>query len=431
MRHFLSILGVILSVGLGIFSPFPLAWADSSPEVERELKEMRKTLGDFQETLKQQNELIQKQQRRIEELERRLTPPRSAELPAPPAPPPAAKPSPAPGQLGAILPEIGLVGDIVATSSQQAADSAGNDRISARAIELVMGSYVDPYSRFDAAIHFSDEESPEIDEAYLTHWGLPWEVRGRLGRFFPKVGKQGAGHRDQLSTVDEPLVIRRHFGNEGYFRTGADLSRIFEGPWGWILEPSVGILEGGGGSTFGSARRRPSVYGHLKKYRDLTDTSSVEFGGTYLTGSRDADADFEVNVFGIDATYLNNLTPNTKLKLQGELFIQDRDEAFGIDTDTGVTTHFDRHPWGAYLLADYRFSPRWSVGGRLDHARLVDTAASRHADQGLSAFLTFFQSEWARWRLQYRHEEKANGKTDDAVFLQGTFAIGTHKHQLQ
>jgi hypothetical protein len=49
----------------------------------------------------------------------------------------------------------------------------------------------------------------------------------------------------------------------------------------------------------------------------------------------------------------------------------------------------------------------------------------------LSAFLTFYQSEWARWRLQYRHEERANAKTDDAVFLQATVAIGTHKHQLQ
>lgn len=49
----------------------------------------------------------------------------------------------------------------------------------------------------------------------------------------------------------------------------------------------------------------------------------------------------------------------------------------------------------------------------------------------MSTFLTFHQSEWARWRLQHRHEEGANQKTDDAALLQGTFAIGTHKHQLQ
>jgi len=234
--------------------------------------------------------------------------------------------------------------------------------------------------------------------------------------------------------VDEPLVTRRYFGAEGYFRSGADLTRIFEGPFGLVLEPSVGILEGGigdGATTFGSTRRRPTIYSHLKTFKDLSDASNLELGFSHLVGSSDADADFEVNVLGIDATYLNNLTPMKKLKLQSEFFLQHRDEAFRIDANTGATTHFDRHPWGAYLLADYKFAPRWSTGVRLDHARLIDTASSRHADQGVSAFLTFHQSEWARWRLQYRHEEKANEKTDDAVLLQGTFAIGSHKHQLQ
>jgi len=355
----------------------------------------------------------------------------SAPMPAPPAP---AKGGALPGLIGSVLPEIGVVGDIVATSSQLAADSDGNDRISAREVELVVGSYVDPYSRFDATFAFSDFEAADVEEAYLTNWGLPWELKGRFGRFFPRIGKAVAIHRDQLSTVDEPLVVRRYFGAEALFRTGADLTRILEGPFGLVLEPSVGILEGGvgdGATTFGSTRRRPTVYSHLKSFKDLTDASNLELGLSHLVGSRDADADFEVNVLGVDATYLNNLTPTTRLKLQGEFYLQHRDEAFSINSDTGATTHFDRHPWGAYLLADYRFSTRWSAGVRADHVRLLDTASSRHADHGMSTFLTFYQSEWARWRLQYRHEEKAAEKTDDAVFLQGTFAIGTHKHQLQ
>jgi len=398
---------------------------------------MRHTLEELRKTLENQNEVIQKQQARIEELERKVSE-RAVPMSQPPgAPVPAQGPSQrtaVPGQIGAILPEIGVVGDIVATSSQQAADSDGNDRISAREVELVVGSYVDPYSRFDATFAFSDFEAADIEEAYLTHWGFPWDLKGRFGRFFPKVGKQAAIHRDQLSAVDEPLVIRRYFGSEGYFRTGADLARLFEGPAGWVLEPSVGILEGGigdGANTFGSARRRLTLYSHLKAFKDLSDTSNLELGLSHLVGSKDADARFEVNVIGLDATYLHHVTPINPLKLQGEFFLQDRDEALSIDSTTGVTTHFDRHPWGAYLLADYRFAPRWSAGVRADHARLIDTAAPRHADQGLSVFLTFYQSEFARWRLQYRHEEKANEKTDDAVFLQGTLAIGTHKHQLQ
>ncbi len=417
-----------LGCALCVVPPASVLAETSNDEVAYELKEMKKALQT-------QNALIQKQQQRIEELERRLEPAPAVAVPPPPPAPSAARASALPGQIGAMLPEIGVVGDIVATSSESSSAAAGNDRVSVRALELVLGSYVDPYSRLDATIHFSDSEAAEIDEAYMTRWGLPWDLKARFGRFFPKVGKAAAGHRDSLSTVDQPLVIRRYLGSEGYFRTGADLNRIFEGPAGWVLEPSFGVLEGGlageGGSLFGSNRRRPTVYSHLKTFKEISDASNVELGLTHLVGSSDADAAFEVNALGVDVTYRHHLTPVNPLKLQGEFFLQQRDEAFSINADTGATTHFDRRPWGGYLLADYRFAPRWSAGARVDHVRLVDTAAPRHADQGLSAFLTFYQSEWARWRLQFRHEERANEKTDDSVMFQGTFAIGTHKHQMQ
>jgi len=416
----------------------PEARDGSDQEVRRELAEMRKALQEVRRTVESQSELIKKQQARIEELERRLI------QPAAPAPssmePGISAPAPSagkglglPGQIGSALPEIGLVGDIVATSSEDSGDADGNDRISAREIELVVGGYVDPYSRFDATFAFSDFEAADVEEAYLTRWGLPWDLTARFGRFFPKVGKQAAIHRDQLSTVDEPLVIRRYLGSEGYFRAGVDLSRVLEGPGGWVLEPSVGVLEGGvgdGGSAFGSSRSEPTLYSHLKTYKELTDSSGLELGLTHLLGSKDGDGRFEVNLFGLDATYLHSMPAKKQLKLQGELFAQTREEAFSI-AGTGETTQFDRHPWGAYLLADYRFAPQWSAGVRADHVRLVETSGPRQYDQGLSAFLTFHQSEWARWRLQLRHEERGPEKTDDSVMLQGTFAVGTHKHKIQ
>ncbi len=428
----------------------PPARAEEALEVKEELREMRGALEEMRRTLERQNETIERQQRRIDELEQKLSAPSATEPGYPPAggwakevpgarqgerpPAPAAKALGLPGLVGSVLPEIGVVGDIVATSSEQGADGAGNDRVSVRALELILGSYVDPYSRMDATIHFSDSEAAEIDEAYLTRWGLPFELTGRLGRFFPKVGKAGAGHRDALSTVDMPLVIRRYFGSEGYFRTGADLSRVFEGPAGWVLEPSFGVLEGGlageGGNALGGPRRRPTIYSHLKTYKEFSDSSGLELGATHLVGSKDNDPQFEVNILGVDATYVNKPTPTTQLKLQSELFLQHRDESFSVNADTGGTTYFNRHPWGAYFVADYQFAPRWSVGGRVDHVRLAETGG-RPYDQGFSAFLTFFQSEWARWRVQYRHEERGPEPTDDSVFLQGTFAIGTHKHKLQ
>ncbi|MBI4227821.1 MAG: hypothetical protein HY600_06100 [Candidatus Omnitrophica bacterium] len=423
---------LIAGLWAGALVAAPSVFADAGSDTAEELRSLRRSVEALQKTLETQQRLIEQQQAKIEALEGKIqTSPTPVGMP-----PSVTTPSPMalPGQLGAALPEIGLLADIVATSSQDGADADGNDRIAAREVELIVSGYVDPYSRLDATFAFSDFEAADVEEAYLTHWGIPGGLKGRFGRFFPKIGKAAAIHRDQLWTVDEPIVVRKYFGAEGYFRSGADLTRVFGGPAGWVLEPSVGLLEGGvgeGATTFGSSRRQPTLYSHLKTFKDLSDAANVEVGLSHLIGSRDSDGRFEVNVLGVDATYLNALTPTTKLKLQGEFYLQHRDEAYAIHADTGATTQFDRHPWGAYLQADYRFAPRWSVGGRADHVRLLDTAAPRHADQGLSAFLTFYQSEWARWRLQYRHEERANAKTDDAVFLQGTVAIGAHKHQLQ
>ena len=182
---------------------------------------------------------------------------------------------------------------------------------------------------------------------------------------------------------------------------------------------------------FGSVRRRPTVYSHLKTYKDLSDVSGLELGLTHLVGSGPHDNGFQVNVLGVDATYIYHITPINKLLLQSEVYVQDRGGASSTDATTGVVTHFDQHPWGAYLLGDYRFAPRWSAGLRLDQVRPVDTVGKRNVDDGVSAFLTFYQSEFARWRLQYRYESDQDRKQDHAVFLQGTFAIGTHKHQIQ
>jgi len=418
-----SIWIMVLICALCVAAPASVRAETSNDEVVAELREMRKAL-------KQQNELIQKQQAKIEELERKVATSPMAQPPAPTG----TRPGALPGQIGSLLPEIGAVGDIVATSSEDDNDTDGNDRVAVRHVELVLGSNVDPYSRFDASLTYSDFEAAGVEEAYLTRWGLPGDLTARFGRFFPKVGKQASIHRDSVPTVDEPLVIRRYFGSEGYFRTGADLTRIFEGPAGWVFQPSLGVLEGGtgeGGTVFGSTRRRPTAYSHLKAYKDLSDSSSFELGATHLVGSKDADPQFEVNVFGVDATYLNNLTPTSKLLLQSEVFAQHRRENFTVNDTTGEETRFDRHPWGAYALAEYRFAPQWAVGARADHVKLVDTAGPRQYDQGLSAFLTFYQSEWARWRLQFRHEERGPRETDDSVMLQGTFAIGTHKHKIQ
>lgn len=341
------------------------------------------------------------------------------------------------GSLSAFNPEIGVLADIVGQLAESSADGEGNDKLSAREMELVFGHPIDPYSRLDVTASFSDFEAANLEEAYVTHWGLPWEIKGRLGRLKPKIGKAVAIHRDSLDTVDEPLVISSYLGAEGLSRTGLEVSGFLPVPWTAVThELTGGVMEGGvgeGGTLFGTVRRRPSYYAHLKNFWDMSDVTNAELGATYLTGSRDDDSDLEVQALGVDATLVHYVTPTNKFKWQNELYLQDREEAFSVAED-GTQTNFRDNPWGYYTLLDYRLSPRFGIGSRFDYVEPVDVdpiQLVRHADTAWSGYLTFYQSEFARWRLQFRHTNFAAGGDDNTVFAQGTLIIGVDRHPLQ
>lgn len=413
-----------------------------------QMEEMRKTLGRFETLIQEQNQRIVSLEKNNQELRARVE--GGAELPSgqriPPATVTLSKPKS--GVLGTgFNPEIGVVGDVVATFSGASLDAEGNDRVAVRELELVFGSYIDPYSRLDVTLGIADFEAMQIEEAYITRYGLPFETLLHLGRFFPKIGKAATVHRDTLDTVDEPLVVQRYFGVEGFFKTGADLSKTFDMPWDITGELTGGVLEGGNGegaNTFGESRRRPTLYSHFKTYKEFSDVTDLEIGATHMLGSNDQDQRFEVNVLGFDVTWNYYVTPANKFKWQSEFYVQNRKESFEIApsevvvqgdgferTVGGDVTHFQAHPFGFYSLVDYRIDPRWEIGARADAVQPVNAAPDdRRFETGAAMFLTFHQSEFARFRLQYEHTRFETGGYDNTVFLQGTVAIGQHKHKI-
>jgi len=200
-----------------------------------------------------------------------------------------------------------------------------------------------------------------------------------------------------------------------------------------VHQVTVGVLEGGngdGGTAFGPAWRRPTLYGHLKNYIDITDVTNFELGASEAVGSNDFDASFKTNVLGLDATLHHVIGQDKEIKLQGETFVLNRRESIDeLDGTTNPSGNF----WGGYGLFDVRLSSQWGVGFRFDYVEPVDRllADPNKAEIEYTGYLTFYQSEFARLRAQFSHIYLTNGGIDDRVFLQGTFAIGEHKHKLQ
>lgn len=408
--------------------------ASAEPVGEAQFRTLESQVQQLTQTVRQLTVTLEEQSRELSTLRaaREVRPEAAAVPPVQYIPPRTLQ--------GRWNPDIGVVADTVLKLDSPREDAEGADRVSVRELELVLGSPVDPYSRLDVTLSFSDFEETSLEEAYYTRYDLPGGFTGRLGRFKPYIGKALPVHRDSLDTVDEPLVIQRYFGLEGYNKSGADLKRPLDLPWDASHEIAIGILEGANGedgSLFGQTRRHPTAYFHLKNYADLNDTTGLEFGISHLAGSRDDDSTFEVNVTGLDGTFIHRYADRRRLKLQAEAFHVNRTESFVETQGANGEVFFDdvdqaRGLWGGYALFDWWFDPRWAAGFRYDNVQLIEDAAANpeNADIGYTGYLTFHQSEFARWRLQFAHLDLADGNDDDQAMLQGTFAIGEHKHKL-
>ena len=407
------------------------AFADEMGDLKEQIKTLTQAVQDLKGTVEtQQNEINS-----LKEVQNV----RSSQSIAQPAFQPSAQTATIlPGKF---TPEIGAVADIATKFEKSKFDPDNANRVQVRELELVLGSNVDPYSRLDATVAFTEESNVELEEAYLTRFGLPFDSTARIGRFKPKIGKMLPVHRDSIDTVDEPLVIQHYFGEEGMSKSGADLTKILDLPLSSVHQVTFGVLEGGNGedgTAFGSARRLPTLYGHLKNYWDITEVTNLELGLSDALGSNNKDQSFKSNILGLDATLRHNLNPNQEIKFQNEAFYLHRKDDLVGETDEGTgefiaTSNPDGNFWGGYSLLDFRLSPLWGTGFRFDYVQPVDRLLSdpNHAEIGYTGYLTFYQSEFARWRLQVSHIYRSTGENDNRVFWQGTFAIGEHKHKLQ
>ena len=316
------------------------------------------------------------------------------------------------------------------------------DRFSLREIELGLQASIDPYARADFFLGFH-EGGVEVEEGYMTLLTLPKGFQAKIGQFKPAIGKVSRTHRPEIFQADYPLVIRNLFGEEGLRDPGFSVSWLVPNPWDKFIELTGEVL-----TTRGMNERYYVT--HLKSFFDITPNSSFEAGLTGITG-RHIRTNFEAgtsrlraNTVGLDLTYrwkpiTQKANPYKSFLWQSETYFTHLDnidfQRTEEDPDTGETrvlrTNEEEDSWGAFTFAEYQLSRRNYVGLRLDYAQ----ALSNHKDSELavSPYWTFWQSDFARWRLQYTHTQRRldsvnpSPSSDDAIMLQTTFSIGAHR----
>ena len=339
-----------------------------------------------------------------------------------------------------LLPDISLVGDLIADLSPDGTTQEDGTRFGIREVELALQAAVDPTFRGDVFLGFSDAEGVHIEQAFLTATSLPVEVR--LGRFLTPFGKQNTTHRHDLHTIDHSLVVQRLLGEEGMKSTGLYLAHS-AAPLGFFQELIVTVAERLGEAPEDLVTEEPTskdlanvAYGaRVRNYWDLSEASNVEISGSFLTGrmERELEAPLgDVNAqavrqttFGADVTFRWRPPAQGLYKsfiLQSEFMTQMN---AGV-TDLGINDPVALGDFsGFYVFGRYQISRRGHLGARYDTVQDPEFAGER--TNAFSGMWQFYPSEFSKIVAKFERVSPKSFEAFNRFILQATFALGPHK----
>jgi len=328
-------------------------------------------------------------------------------------------------------PDISLIGDFIGTAGHNAVSPSRS--LELHESEVGMQAIIDPYARADAFISFG-ETGVNVEEGYVTFTSLPAGLLLKVGKMRAAFGKVNTIHNHALPWIDRPLATNNLVGGEdGIDDAGISLSRFIAAPKGWFLEGTAQVYRGDSDDVFSAYRRQDlNVVGHLRGYRDLSESTNLDLGLSYARGNSAGlgtalnPSNFFTNLYGADATLRWKPLRRAiykNLLLRTELFWSARDQL------SPVNIFQTQHAFGMYSSAEYRVNRRWTVGGRFD--RSGHAANANLTDTGFSGILTYWPSEFSQVRGQYRFGHLALANPGDfsnanEFLFQFLFVMGAH-----
>lgn len=330
----------------------------------------------------------------------------------------------------ALNPDISVIGDFIAGAGHNPLNPTPSFQM--HESEVGLQAIVDPYARADFFISFG-ETGVNVEEGYITFTALPAGFVAKAGKMRATFGKVNTLHNHVLPWVDRPLVSQNLVGGEdGINDAGVSVEHIIPAPKNWFLDFSGQAFRGDSANVYTSSNKNDlSVVGHLRGYRDLTDNSNLDLGVSYSRGHNVFGSEFITNLYGVDATYrwkpLQRSIYKSFIARSEFIWRHQNQPSLGVcqtfNCPVNTATGFQR-AFGFYTSGDFQFARRWFVGGRVDRS---DRPFDSHLnDKGGSFVLTYWPSEFAQIRGQYRFTRYADKFDAHEAFVQLQFALGAH-----
>ncbi|HEV2988206.1 MAG TPA: hypothetical protein VG759_07180 [Candidatus Angelobacter sp.] len=334
------------------------------------------------------------------------------------------------GAATALNPDISVIGDFISGAGHNPVNPT--PAFEMHESEIGLQAIIDPYARADFFISFG-EQGVTLEEGFITFTSLPKGFVAKAGKMRAAFGKVNTLHNHVLPWVDRPLVTQNLVGGEdGIDDAGFSVQHIIPGPKNWFLEATGQTFRGDSGDVFTSSKKNNlSVVGHLRAYKDLTDSTNIDLGASYSRGHNRFGTDFLTNLYGADATFRWKPLSRAIYRsfvARSEFIWRKQDQPSqaqcAVIACPANTAFANQRAFGFYASGDYQFARRWFFGGRVDDSdRAIN---SRLNDKGGSLVLTYWPSEFAQVRGQYRFTRLAEHFDANEVFIQLQFALGAH-----
>jgi hypothetical protein len=313
-------------------------------------------------------------------------------------------------------PDIALIGDFLGAAGSNDSDRA-SPALELHEVEATFQAVVDPFARADFFLTFSEEEVG-VEEAFITFTSLPGNFLLKAGKMRASFGKVNQMHNHVMPWTERPLVTQNLVGNEeGISDAGLSLSRLFPNSL-LFLEATAEVYRGEMEDLFTAPRRQDVTFvGRLRGYRDLTESTNLDLGGSFAHGTGTEGEGFHTSLIGADLTFRWRPLRRAiykRLLARTELVWSRRDLLDGTEA----------RAFGAYVSTDYQFARRWFAGFRLDRSERADDPSL--VDKGASLLLTFWPSEYSQIRGQYRYTRYGEGIKANEFLFQFLFSIGAH-----
>jgi hypothetical protein len=324
---------------------------------------------------------------------------------------------------------------------------------------MVFEGAVDPYFRGQGnvvlQIEPDGETTIELEEAFLTTTALGHNMQLKAGQFFSEFGRFNTQHPHQWDFVDQSLVNGRFLGGDGLRGAGTRLSWLAPTPFYSELflgvqnsngETATSFDNAPGEQLFGRDVRERDTGGlvWVPRYTasfDLSETQTLIVGASGAFGPNFTGGSADTRIYGADM-FWKWKSPTAEagfpfVKWQTEVMsrrFEARAAAFDSDGDAVADTVIPEdtlRDWGAYSQLVWGVARGWTLGLRGDYVDGDDSDAdldpfTRGTHWRVSPALTWYPTEYSKFRLQFNHDRRTGLGSDESVFLQMEFLLGAH-----